>query len=40
MVELAETIFKWARELGAVSFAHWFFPMRGGGGAPGASQAP
>eukprot|EP00971_Amphidinium_carterae_P191369 3797104-Amphidinium_carterae.1 len=28
-------MFKWARELGAVSFAHWFFPMRGGGGAPG-----
>jgi len=35
MQELAESMFKWARELGAVSFAHWFFPMRGGGGAPG-----
>eukprot|EP00444_Apocalathium_aciculiferum_P003167 CAMPEP_0183389054 /NCGR_PEP_ID=MMETSP0370-20130417/4641_1 /TAXON_ID=268820 /ORGANISM="Peridinium aciculiferum, Strain PAER-2" /LENGTH=76 /DNA_ID=CAMNT_0025568209 /DNA_START=67 /DNA_END=294 /DNA_ORIENTATION=+ len=22
---IAETIFKWARELGAVAFAHWFF---------------
>jgi len=32
---IAETIFKWARELGAVAFAHWFFPMRGGSGAYG-----
>jgi len=32
---IAEAIFKWARELGAVSFAHWFFPMRGGSGAYG-----
>jgi len=35
MQVLADCIFKWARELGAVSFAHWFFPMRGGGGATG-----
>jgi len=35
MQVLADSIFKWARELGAVSFAHWFFPMRGGGGATG-----
>jgi len=32
---IAGAILKWARELGAVSFAHWFFPMRGGAGAPG-----
>jgi len=32
---IANAIFKWAREQGAVSFAHWFFPMRGGGGAHG-----
>merc|ERR1719379_3292622 len=32
---IAEAIFKWAREKGAVSFAHWFFPMRGGSGAYG-----
>jgi len=32
---IAQAIFTWARELGAVSFAHWFFPMRGGGGAVG-----
>eukprot|EP00928_Gymnodinium_smaydae_P012993 TRINITY_DN1474_c0_g1_i13.p1 TRINITY_DN1474_c0_g1~~TRINITY_DN1474_c0_g1_i13.p1 ORF type:complete len:669 (+),score=173.15 TRINITY_DN1474_c0_g1_i13:62-2008(+) len=30
---IAEAIFKWARDQGAVSFAHWFFPMRGGSGA-------
>jgi len=30
---IAEAMFKWAREQGAVSFAHWFFPMRGGSGA-------
>jgi glutamine synthetase len=35
MQVLADTIFKWSRGLGAVSFAHWFFPMRGGGGAMG-----
>merc|ERR1719264_1859398 len=35
MKAIAEAIFKWARGLGAVSFAHWFFPMRGGSGAPG-----
>jgi len=33
---IADVIFKWAREQGAVNFAHWFFPMRGGGGAYGA----
>lgn len=33
---VANAIFKWAREQGAVSFAHWFFPIRGGGGAEGA----
>eukprot|EP00927_Polykrikos_kofoidii_P022298 TRINITY_DN2084_c0_g1_i4.p1 TRINITY_DN2084_c0_g1~~TRINITY_DN2084_c0_g1_i4.p1 ORF type:complete len:701 (+),score=125.60 TRINITY_DN2084_c0_g1_i4:86-2188(+) len=32
---IADAIFNWARELGAVSFAHWYFPMRGGGGAYG-----
>mmetsp|Transcript_51390 Transcript_51390/g.112114 ORF Transcript_51390/g.112114 Transcript_51390/m.112114 type:complete len:695 (-) Transcript_51390:484-2568(-) len=35
MKVLAETLFKWGREQGAVSFAHWFFPMRGGSGAVG-----
>merc|ERR1719264_239336 len=35
MKAIAEAIFKWARGLGAVSFAHWFFPMRGGSGATG-----
>ena len=35
MKVLAETLFKWARGLGAVSFGHWFFPMRGGSGAVG-----
>mmetsp|Transcript_39446 Transcript_39446/g.88281 ORF Transcript_39446/g.88281 Transcript_39446/m.88281 type:complete len:692 (+) Transcript_39446:88-2163(+) len=35
MKVIADCMFKWARGLGAVSFAHWFFPMRGGGGAPG-----
>jgi len=34
---IAAAMFKWARELGATSFAHWFFPMRGGGGAVGGS---
>jgi glutamine synthetase len=32
---IADAMFTWARELGAVDFAHWFFPMRGGGGADG-----
>jgi len=32
---IAEAMFKWARELGAVNFAHWFFPMRAGSGAYG-----
>ncbi|CAE8679058.1 unnamed protein product [Polarella glacialis] len=32
---IAEAMFKWARGLGATDFAHWFFPMRGGGGAVG-----
>lgn len=32
---IAEAMFKWARELGAVDIAHWFFPIRGGGGAVG-----
>ena len=35
MKVLAETLFKWAREQGAIAFAHWFFPMRGGSGAVG-----
>merc|ERR1719421_1641498 len=35
MKAIATAIFTWARGLGAVSFAHWFFPMRGGGGAVG-----
>lgn len=32
---IAEAVFRWARELGATEFAHWFFPCRGGGGAVG-----
>jgi glutamine synthetase len=32
---IADAMFKWARSHGAIGFAHWFFPMRGGGGAPG-----
>jgi len=32
---IAEAMFKWAREQGAIDFAHWFFPIRGGGGAVG-----
>jgi len=32
---IADTIFDWAREFGAIDFAHWFFPLRGGGGAVG-----
>jgi glutamine synthetase len=35
MQEIASAIFTWARQHGAVSFAHWFFPMRGGSGAYG-----
>eukprot|EP00427_Karlodinium_veneficum_P018310 CAMPEP_0169132562 /NCGR_PEP_ID=MMETSP1015-20121227/38846_1 /TAXON_ID=342587 /ORGANISM="Karlodinium micrum, Strain CCMP2283" /LENGTH=734 /DNA_ID=CAMNT_0009196897 /DNA_START=44 /DNA_END=2248 /DNA_ORIENTATION=- len=35
MKAIATALFAWARGLGAVSFAHWFFPMRGGGGAVG-----
>jgi hypothetical protein len=34
---IAEAVFKWAREKGAVSFAHWFFPMRGGSGGYGSA---
>lgn len=32
---IAYGMFTWARALGAIDFAHWFFPMRGGGGAVG-----
>jgi len=32
---IATALFTWARERGATDFAHWFFPMRGGGGATG-----
>jgi len=32
---IARAMFEWARGLGATDFAHWFFPMRGGGGAVG-----
>merc|ERR1719247_656528 len=32
---IAEAILKWARGLGATSFAHWFFPLRFGSGAVG-----
>lgn len=32
---VAHTIFQWARDLGAIDSAHWFFPSRGGGGAVG-----
>jgi len=35
MQAIAGAMFAWARSLGAVSFAHWFFPMRGGGGGVG-----
>jgi glutamine synthetase len=35
MKAIAEALFKWSRERGAVAFAHWFFPMRGGSGAVG-----
>merc|ERR1719440_2077588 len=33
--QIAAGIFSWARENGATSFAHWFFPCRMGGGAMG-----
>eukprot|EP00931_Biecheleriopsis_adriatica_P000253 TRINITY_DN10026_c1_g1_i2.p1 TRINITY_DN10026_c1_g1~~TRINITY_DN10026_c1_g1_i2.p1 ORF type:complete len:731 (+),score=189.94 TRINITY_DN10026_c1_g1_i2:72-2264(+) len=33
--KVAAGMFKWARENGATSFAHWFFPVRGGAGAIG-----
>jgi glutamine synthetase len=32
---IADALLQWGKENGAVSFAHWFFPMRGGGGAVG-----
>mmetsp|Transcript_35745 Transcript_35745/g.58526 ORF Transcript_35745/g.58526 Transcript_35745/m.58526 type:complete len:695 (+) Transcript_35745:62-2146(+) len=32
---IADAMFTWAREFGAIDFAHWFFPLRGGGGAVG-----
>jgi len=32
---IATSMFLWAKKNGAVAYAHWFFPMRGGGGAPG-----
>jgi len=32
---IAEALLNWAKENGAVAFGHWFFPMRGGGGAVG-----
>ena len=34
---IAAAIFGWARERGAASFAHWFFPLRGGGGSLGSA---
>ncbi|CAE7904434.1 glnA3, partial [Symbiodinium necroappetens] len=30
MKVIADTMFSWARERGAIDFAHWFFPLRGG----------
>jgi len=32
---IADALFTWAREMGAIDFAHWFFPKRGGSGAVG-----
>merc|ERR1719174_1319062 len=32
---IADAMFTWARKQGAIDFAHWFFPMRGGSGAVG-----
>lgn len=29
---IADMMFAWARERGAIDFSHWFFPLRGGGG--------
>ena len=26
---IADTLFAWARERGAIDFSHWFFPLRG-----------
>jgi len=34
---VAKGMFAWARENGAISFAHWFFPCRMGSGAVGGS---
>jgi len=34
---IASGMFAWAKENEAFAFAHWFFPMRSGGGAPGGS---
>mmetsp|Transcript_50348 Transcript_50348/g.90416 ORF Transcript_50348/g.90416 Transcript_50348/m.90416 type:complete len:762 (+) Transcript_50348:58-2343(+) len=34
---VAKGVYKWARENGAISFAHWFFPCRMGSGAVGGS---
>ena len=34
---IAAAMFKWATGLGAYGYAHWFFPMRGGSGAPAGS---
>ncbi|CAE7485208.1 glnA [Symbiodinium microadriaticum] len=36
---IADTMFAWARERGAIDFAHYFFPLRGGGGAVGGMLA-
>jgi len=36
--KIAAGVFKWARENGATSFAHWFFPCRMGGGAIGGTM--
>jgi len=33
--KITDGVFQWARENGATSFAHWFFPCRMGGGAIG-----
>lgn len=32
---IADAMYEWARERGCIDFAHWFFPLRGGGGAVG-----
>jgi len=36
--KIADGVFEWARENGATSFAHWFFPCRMGGGAIGGTM--